>query len=77
MRLFCLYWVGNVEFMCFMATIRIFMVFGLLAICLLSLNLVDIFWPGVSRRSNIWVSGQPQQYLAAGYFETQASLVGN
>ena len=52
------------------------MVFGLLAICLLSLNLVDIFWLGVSR-SNIWVSGQPQQYLAAGYFETQASLVGN
>ena len=38
---------GNVDFMCFIATIRIFMVFGLLAICLLLLNLVpDIFGCG-------------------------------
>ena len=55
---YCFYvGLGNVGFMCFIATIGIFMVFGLLAICLLLLNLVpDIF--GVcrgSRSCNIWV----------------------
>ena len=48
---------GNVDFMCFIATIRIFMVFGLLAICLLLLNLVpDIFGVWRGRSCNIWVS---------------------
>ena len=51
-----------VAFMCFIATIRIFTVFGLLAKCLLLLNLVpDIFGAWRGRRCNIWVSAASEQ----------------